>query len=283
MAKYIDLDNSISQVVVIGNGFDLNQGLKTSYNDFIKSPEFINLTSLRNNLALHLKNKHQLNNWIDIENELKVYSVMGKMENLNESYQREFKELCNSLISYLKRIDYSNLNILAPSYQLIQKITQKDFLILDFNYTDTVSIMLQNLGFREREIESKLIKVHGSVKENQIIFGVEDDAKIKREHVFLRKAFNNHFKSIDFENHLDQLTDLYFFGHSLGETDHTYFTKFFGLGSLTHNKKSGKNIFLYYYGEMGYKQLFMQLDKLTEQKLTGFKQVNNFKTIDTSK
>jgi hypothetical protein len=167
------------------------------------------------------------------------------------------------------------------SYKLLEEIFKDDFLILDFNYTDTVSNILIELGLSEDEINSKHIKVHGSIKENQIIFGVEDRANIKSEHVFLRKAFNKHFKAINVSFQLKNLTDLYIFGHSLGETDHMYFNNFFSLVTNPYDMGIGKNITMYYYGDNGYTQIFKQLDVLTNNNLTLFKQINNFKIVDT--
>jgi|GEM_PF-3326905 hypothetical protein len=49
-------------VLIIGNGFDLNFGLKTSYSDFLSSKQFKNLIESNNKLALHLSNNQKLNN-----------------------------------------------------------------------------------------------------------------------------------------------------------------------------------------------------------------------------
>ena len=58
--------------IVIGNGFDINLGLPTSYADFVKSTHFDDMVKRGNELAKHLKSKFELQNWIDIENELKI-------------------------------------------------------------------------------------------------------------------------------------------------------------------------------------------------------------------
>ena len=61
-------------ILIIGNGFDLNLGLKTSYQNFIASHVFKNLVDGNNQLCKYLNNQNELNRWIDIENELKKYS-----------------------------------------------------------------------------------------------------------------------------------------------------------------------------------------------------------------
>jgi hypothetical protein len=75
--------------IVIGNGFDINLGLPTSYADFVKSTHFDDMVKRGNELAKHLKSKFELQNWIDIENELKSYSLKKVMD------------LSSSITSYL--------------------------------------------------------------------------------------------------------------------------------------------------------------------------------------
>jgi hypothetical protein len=282
-----NLDKNISTIVIIGNGFDLNQGLKTSYTDFVKSSDFNILTADQNNqLAIYLKEKHHLQNWIDIENELTKYSNevtsttnFGNLSNNN--FQQEFNKLSLSLMNYLdKNIEYKIAKN-THSYKLLSKILDDDFLILDFNYTNTVFNILTELGLSKEEIKDRHIKVHGSINEKQIIFGVEDGANIKSHHVFLRKAFNRNFKSLNINTQLENLTNLYLFGHSLGSTDHMYFKDFFFKISLSHDR-ANKIINLYHYGNDGYTQLLEQIDKLTMNHLTGFRQCNTIKFIDTS-
>ncbi|MFR8357317.1 MAG: AbiH family protein [Parabacteroides sp.] len=77
--------------------------------------------------------------------------------------------------------------------------------------------------------KKEIIKVHGSIENKNIIFGVEDKANIKKEHIFLKKSYNINFTPIDISNYLEISDSIIFFGHSLGETDHTYFRDFFFL------------------------------------------------------
>jgi len=277
------LRTDFTHIIIIGNGFDLNQNLKTSYTDFINSEQYKLLLGKDNYLVEYLSKKHELQNWIDIENELKKYSNSQNIAEANQSFQEEFIKLSSSLKEYLSTISYDNLDKTAYSYKLLESIKDKDFLILDFNYTKAAEIILSELNVEKSIIEERIIKVHGSLDEQNIIFGIEDDAIIKPQHVFLRKAFNSKFKAINVNLNLINVKELYIFGHSLGETDHMYFNKFFSEFSMEFNFENGKMITLYHYGQEGYKQLFMQLDKLTNNRLTIFKQNNDFNTIDTSK
>lgn len=74
--------NKYQSALIIGNGFDLSLGLSTSYMDFVNSDEFQILLNMQNQLAIYLKVNAELQNWIDIENELKaLFEKMKIMQN----------------------------------------------------------------------------------------------------------------------------------------------------------------------------------------------------------
>ena len=83
-------NDEISLTGPLGNGFDLSLGLSTSYMDFVNSDEFQILLNMQNQLAIYLKVNAELQNWIDIENELKLYS---KNED-NAKFKTEYEALC---------------------------------------------------------------------------------------------------------------------------------------------------------------------------------------------
>ena len=58
--------------------------------DFVNSDEFQILLNMQNQLAIYLKVNAELQNWIDIENELKLYS---KNED-NAKFKTEYEALC---------------------------------------------------------------------------------------------------------------------------------------------------------------------------------------------
>lgn len=272
-----------SQLLVIGNGFDLNLGLTTSYQAFIKSQHFITLLQKRAPFATYLNDKNALQNWIDIEIELKNYSRIVASADAINSLRLEFVELINALTSFLNEIDCNNVKKESSAYKLLDSIKSKDFLILDFNYTDTISNLLLNMGLDSESISNRLFKVHGSLKTNTIVFGVEDNANIKPNHVFLRKASNKHFEGLRFKTQLQHAQEVHFYGHSLGETDHHYFKQFFLNCVKERDADEHKKIFIYHYGDESYNQILMQLDSLTNNSLSLLAQNNQLRYIDTSK
>lgn len=267
------------KIIVIGNGFDLNLGLPTRYEDFIKSPVFkeLMLSHINNKLAIHLKTIFDNQKWVDIENELTEYSNIN-----DEDFEKDYNQLIQALIIYLEDIDYTDINTESKAYKEILNIDKTDLKIINFNYTNSIKNILIANGFTAEKAKELIYHIHGSLDEKSIIFGVEDNANIKSEHIFLKKAFNPSFKSININQLLINANEVTFFGHSLGNTDHSYFETFFTLKSSTQNIGPIK-LKLFYYGKENYKALFEELDFLSNNNLTALRQTNQFELIDSSK
>jgi len=266
-------------ILVIGNGFDLNLGLNTSYNHFINNDLFLNKTD-KNKLFAYLLNKHNLQKWIDIENELKVYSKKAQND---INFKNEFNELCSVLVEYLKTIDTSLINKTSDAFKLIESLCKKDIAILDFNYTNSVKTIFESIindKFTSYKPENHY-KIHGEIDKNNIIFGIEDGASIIESHIFLKKSYSKSFGKSNPRIIMKQASEIYFFGHSLGETDYMYFKDLFS--GLTYENQSNKKIFFYHYGDSDYDNAHKHLDKLTSQRLSYFKVLNDVQFINTDK
>jgi hypothetical protein len=121
--------------------------------------------------------------------------------------------------------------------------------------------------------------IHGSIQQNQIVFGVEDEASIHKNdadggHVFLRKAYNPIASKLSIAEYLRLASTVHIFGHSLGVTDQMYFNE------LIRGSSSTK-IHLYFYGEQGRRLLWAQLDRISMGQLSVLRQRIN--EIDVSK
>jgi hypothetical protein len=270
------IDTQFKELIIIGNGFDLNLGLKTSYRDFIESDKFSSIPPTSNLFPSFLRGASSDSNWIDIENVLKQVS---------QSYtnpEEDFYQLCENLKEYISSLPYDMLNRDSHAYKFISSLMGREFLILDFNYTNTTKLLLSEIGFPDDMIAKTLIKVHGSIEEGNIIFGVEDDADINPSHVYFKKSYSRTFKGINLFNEASKIETVKIFGHSLGDTDFMYFHKFFQAISNEAYDGLSKNIHLYHYGRESYKNLHIQLQKLTGNNLFTLKQNNQFYSIDTS-
>lgn len=267
------------QNLIIGNGFDLSLGLKTSYNDFLVSHHFDLLIAHKNTLALQLKKNNELNNWIDIENEIPQYSNHIYLGETN--VKQEFEALKKSLMNFLKESQEGDINKNSPAFKMIEKEINTTGSIYNFNYTNSIFRVLDAIGFDYKKDDEFHYHVHGSIGNSDIILGVEDQADIQTEHIFFKKSYNLNFgkSSIGYLLHPDY--DLVLFGHSLGITDSSYFSKYFK--TLSTGEKVYSNLKFYYYGESSYTDLMIALDLFTDKDLTGLKNNNDVKFVDSSK
>jgi hypothetical protein len=271
------MDSNFTHVLIIGNGFDLDQQLPTSYSNFIQSDYF---QSIPDNLfKTHLLERSQIKNWSGIENELTSFSqIVEKNKDETNNFKEYFKLVTDALKAYLKTINI-DLNKNSNSYKLIQGIVNENYLIIDFNYTETTREILKELGQDEDTIAKRLIKIHGDLK-SDIIFGIEDTAKIDAQHIYLLKSTSMLYSKNNISEFLKKAENIYFFGHSLGNTDHSHFNGFFYDVALFPR---GKIIKLYYYKDDGTDDLYRQLHILTKRKIDQLKINNTFIPLDTDK
>ena len=275
-------------LLIVGNGFDLSIGFKTSYGDFMKSSYFPHEET--SNLCSYLHKQYEENmGWIDIENELSEYSRMLTTKKLNakkyntildiDSLREEYDELKSSLKCYLQEetkraFDPSPDN---PAKRVIDQLPAESK-IISFNYTSIIERMT-----RDRFCASKgnLLHIHGSLApSDDIVFGVEDSAKLSKEHVFLYKAHSRHLKVQEFSDWLNSAERIIFYGYSLGDTDRQYFEKFFR--KLCSSDSIYTELIFYYYGQASYDNLIWQLQVLTNCKLTQLQIQNKIEFIDCS-
>ena len=266
----------MSKVFLIGNGFDLNLGLKTSYNDFIQSEYFLRNVDEDYHLFDHLNESNSAYSWIDIEKELGKYS---ETYTDSKSFLRGYKKLCNELMMYIRSAEVDDINKSSEAYKLFENHDLgSEFTILNFNYTDSILNILISLGYSEEILKSKIINVHGNAKEGNIIFGVDDRADIDKNDSFLYKSTSSIFDGRQCVEALMGFDELYIFGHSLGESDHMYLAF---LNDLSQRKKN-KKINIYYYGEESKYNIYKELQKITYHNVSGLKNNNFFKDIDIS-
>lgn len=280
---------------IAGNGFDKNLKLNTAYNDFMISDEFKGLLHL-NYLIDYLNNLKQEQNWVDIENELTKYSnilfdnikldyrkTSGEMNSdLKKStieFRLNYEQLCDSLKRYLLRVanDPCIIGGLASDILLKYCDETKRINILTFNYTYTVERIIEQSG---KNITYDINHIHGTLKDN-IVFGVEDNADIKKDHIFLYKSYNKTQNLSDLNFKFKESERFVFFGYSLGQTDHSYFDAFFREQSTPGC--TPREFIFYYHGQESYDDLIWQLKVLTNNNLSKLKQYNNnkLKFIDT--
>ena len=202
---------------LIGNGFDINLGMKTSYADFyddyIKTYKFPSkpVERLMKSIALY----KDTNLWADLEKGLGEYAAqISSTEELREVYFH----LNDALKDYLKdqRLDNKYLTTNAAAklkgdlmnpHQGFRPRLRQDIVgfmnpgngitdnvnIITFNYTDTIekifascSIKLPvELGVKGPNTAKRVLQnihhIHGTLNDTELIMGVNDVSQIKNE------------------------------------------------------------------------------------------------------
>lgn len=263
--------------IIIGNGFDLSLGLKTSYKDFLESNFFESLIIHRNSLARQLKNEHSLNNWVDIENEISKYSKASLMHDVDA--REEFEALKKSLIAYLAEAQKGEIDTDSSAFKMIKNEIKTTDSIFNFNYTNSVFRVLDAIDFDYKKEDELHFHVHGSIEKRDIILGVEDKADIQLDHIFFKKSYNLNFGKSPIGYLLKPVDDFVLFGHSLGITDSSYFLNYFR--KLSEGNHGSSDLTFYYHGKSGYFELMKALDFHTKRNLTGLKNNNDATFIDS--
>lgn len=267
---------NVKNIFVIGNGFDLSLGLPTAYPDFLNSDFFKkNLESCE--LFNQINEKANLEKWIDVEAELA--KISKKNEN-NPNFLRDYKLLCNCLSEYIDSQPIESINRESPAYNLLKThYSPSNSFIANFNYTNTVQFILNELSVPLNAIDASVCHVHGQSSKKNLIFGVDDNARIHEDHTFLYKSTLNSDGGRDVKHALENTNRVFFFGHSLGESDNMYFEQFFMLNCM-YNKQV--ELHFYYYSETGLFELHKQLHRLTGSQVCKLKGNNIFYVHDTS-
>src|SRR5687767_2558930 len=103
---------STHYIIIIGNGFDLSLGLKTSYRDFMESENYKKFSKENPELSEYLVHKLSENSgrWVDIELELANFSVDDINDLSQDEMKGQFKALKNHLTDYLIEQQKNEIN-----------------------------------------------------------------------------------------------------------------------------------------------------------------------------
>lgn len=224
--------------LVLGNGFDLDLGLRTRYADFADSKNeewqyFINMAGTNINQLCpvefvdHLQIARIFENWFDIEEE--IFKFAQKHTTLRDGQigliRQQYEMLVNCLRFYLYRqVNSTYIKKDSLAYVLMNKLNDAQYPVslYSFNYTDCVTLC----GCKKRE-GLQAHAVHGTLFYNMILgCRVYNEIKENTQLDFLYKPIINLQKDILKQN-LTQATETIIFGHSLNMMDYCYFKDFF--------------------------------------------------------
>lgn len=238
-------------VLIIGNGFDRNCGLKTSYQDVYEA--YFNSTS-KNSLIEKFKKdiKHDFKNWADFELQMSEYAKEFDSED-------DFIECLDDFVSfmhiYLFNVQIAFINewnsikthkstidsFIGSISSLGQGITHNiDSIVrtnrateisnigfISLNYTETLDNLLE-FSYDERMLH-KVLHVHGLLGDDPILgmdreeqLDVSYDISDRFRRHFIKPFFNKEYdvqRVIDAENLINNANFVFVYGASLDESD----------------------------------------------------------------
>ncbi|KOR83481.1 magnesium transporter [Bacillus sp. FJAT-22058] len=205
-----DIIKSSKNIVIIGNGFDMSLGLKSSYQNFIEyiksSKRFVKDNELYNYNRLFLRKYENFYlNWSDFESlyEETVRKINNRSQkneepqdifdiaSVNDSIKRleeDFHEYLSD--EYPKWIEKKTIQIGSSDFKKFTEevnpffkkmIKDENTFFINFNYTNTIedlceSVLYDSSNISQSSLEVKKAKervfhIHGSLEEENILFG----------------------------------------------------------------------------------------------------------------
>ena len=252
------------RLLIIGNGFDIDLGLKTRYSDFANSRIWEklmeNTSCLDNDLLVALMNAKEKEAWFDLEKTMNDYVRAIKPAYLTTSLvdtdKSSFVKVAEALSKYLK--DEQKARTLETHHyasQVLRLVSEVGgFEYYTFNYT-SLSGIANSCGITIDT--SRITHVHGSLENDSIILGVlaTPTNQIHEQYSFMYKDNSRFYKSNNMYEDFDKADDIIFFGHSINGMDFPYFKDFFIRQSGMDGEYKRKHITIFTYDDDSNQQI----------------------------
>lgn len=226
----------MSTVIVIGNGFDIDLGWRTSYRDFYECKKGWEMFKTDEDDLFQYIIKHVAENWFDFERTLHEYCVKKSKEDVPEDIISKdlntYKSLKSELGFFIRERSKEAVNKHSFAYRLLEKYVEvcryrlsSDSvpLLFSFNYTALDDVAKQI----DPKWKFSYNPLHGTLTGNNIIFGFHDDMNIRKEYRDLQKSSDNTYNPAEFVTPLMDSNNIIFFGVSMGFIDSVYFEEMF--------------------------------------------------------
>ncbi|MBX0319057.1 AbiH family protein [Shouchella clausii] len=201
--------NNLKNIVIVGNGFDMSLGLKSSYQNFIEyiksRKKFLGDNELYNYNRLFIRKYEDFNlNWSDFESlyEETVRKINKRSQkndepqdifdisSINDSIKKleeDFQEYL--LYEYPKWIQYKTNEIGNSGFKrftepinpfFIKMIEDENTFFINFNYTNTIEDLCESVLYdnskpgsssKVKKAKKRVFHIHGSLEEENILFG----------------------------------------------------------------------------------------------------------------
>lgn len=284
--------NRPNKTLILGNGFDLDLGLPTTYASFAASQfwPLKDVDSIWSPLAQTLQDAKDAIRWFDVEDILFRYArekaltdgdhaarLFGSVERDKEVYHR----VCDALCIYIQMIQSRKpINKESVAARVLKAVSANGTFnkVLSFNYTDLDDIC-KRVGCDSLPYKH----VHGSANKGAIILGVSDECNLQQGYECLYKSQSKNYKSSGVRTALKESSEVVFFGHSLGLQDITYFSDFIkGSTDPGQSSEDRRKITFFTKNEASQEQLMLNIRALNPTSFGRFRDLNDVVFIRTS-
>lgn len=281
-------------ILILGNGFDIDLGLKTGYRDFMNNDNywpFQKEPESYSPLGQELK-KIKEENWYDVERALLQFAKSYRQStdpferdpNVFTNCRYDYECLVSALAEYLQaQQDEGEVNTDSVAFRVLKRLLGNKSLdvIYSFNYTDIKKILQRIPGLPS--INIPIVNVHGKLNDHTLILGVNEKEELSyNQFQYLYKTFNRHYRSNSLRYDILTAQEIIIFGHSLSEVDYSYFEDFFFSLCQRDEDKSGKRkVTIFTYDEKSELQIKRWLRSMNQVQIELLYGYNDFQFICT--
>lgn len=271
------------KVFIVGNGFDLNLGWNTRYDDYIHS-KYCPIHPVGGDscpMEEFLARKLEVERWYDLECFLREYAANGHQSHIKADPKDEpfFNKLRESLTAFIMQEAQKEIDADSLAVKVLKAVVENGYFssIYTFNYTD-LSHTATMAGI-QKKFDFKF--VHGDAIHNSIILGVDSHSDLREGYAYLRKGNSEHYRFNHIRYDLQECDEVVFFGHSLGDMDYPYFEDFFYTQSRCVSRKDAKRITIITKDNHSRLQIMEQLRKMNAGETEHLQNDNEFNIIMT--
>lgn len=225
----------MKHIYVIGNGFDIDLGWRTSYKDFYETKLkgwSVHFGPDDDCLPKYLLD-HAGEYWYDMERTVYDYCLLKSKGNLNDDLMnrdyQDYVSIKGQLERFVKERSNELVNERSKAYKVLKSYIEQsshtdhpyEMLpeLISFNYTPLDKVAKQI----NPKVEFKYIPIHGTIEKNSCIFGFHDDIQIKGLYRDMQKSMDDNYNPGRIMPLLMDAKSITFFGLSMGYIDAVYF------------------------------------------------------------
>jgi len=242
----------MKHIYVIGNGFDIDLGWRTSYKDFYDSHNGWEMHKVEKDDLFQYVIRHAGENWYDFERTIYDYCLRKSQEDtpkeLMERDYQDFISFKSQLERFVKERSSEPVVVESKAYEILKSYVERSSHtdlpndmrpeLISFNYTPLDKVAKQI----NPKVEFKYIPIHGTIEKNSCIFGFHDDIQIKGLYRDMQKSMDDNYNPGRIMPLLMDAKSITFFGLSMGYIDAVYFKEVLKAASQPGDFKNRKTM-----------------------------------------